>query len=44
MFLILTIPLARLVDRLIAKQQARTGRGRPVPVAGPPSAPTTATT
>jgi hypothetical protein len=44
LFLIVTIPLARLVDRLIARQQARTGRGGPAPVAGPPSAPTTATT
>ncbi len=25
----ITIPLARLVDRLIARQQARTGRGGP---------------
>ena len=29
MFLVVTIPLARLVDRLIARQQARTGRGGP---------------
>jgi polar amino acid transport system permease protein len=29
MFLVFTIPLARLVDRLIARQQARTGRGGP---------------
>jgi polar amino acid transport system permease protein len=29
MFLIVTIPLARLVDRLIARQQARTGRDGP---------------
>jgi polar amino acid transport system permease protein len=27
MFLIVTIPLARLVDRLIAREQARTQRG-----------------
>ena len=27
LFLIVTIPLARLVDRLIARQQAKTGRG-----------------
>ncbi len=27
MFLIVTIPLARVVDRLIARQQARTERG-----------------
>ena len=27
MFVIVTVPLARLVDRLIAKQQARTERG-----------------
>jgi polar amino acid transport system permease protein len=30
-FLIVTIPLARLVDRLIARQQARTERGAPAP-------------
>ena len=29
LFLIVTIPMARLVDHLIAKQQARTGRGGP---------------
>jgi polar amino acid transport system permease protein len=29
MFLLITIPLARVVDRLIARQQARTGRGGP---------------
>jgi len=41
MFLIVTIPLARLVDRLIARQQARTQRGgapamrpQPIPSAG----------
>jgi polar amino acid transport system permease protein len=45
MFLVVTIPLARLVDWLIARQQAQTGRaGGPSPVTGPPSAPTTATT
>ena len=44
MFLVVTIPLARLVDRLIASQQARTGRAGAAAVAGPPSAPTTATT
>jgi polar amino acid transport system permease protein len=31
LFLIFTIPLARIVDRLIAREQARTERGRPVP-------------
>jgi len=37
-FLIVTIPLARLVDRLIARDQARTERGgRPAPVAGGPA-------
>lgn len=37
-FLIFTIPLARLVDRLIARQQARTERGgRPAPVAAGPA-------
>jgi polar amino acid transport system permease protein len=41
MFLVVTIPLARLVDRLIARQQARTQRGgapavrpQPIPSAG----------
>ncbi len=49
LFLIVTIPLARLVDLLIAKQQARTQRsGRPAPTTtatpgGPtPDGPTTA--
>ena len=38
LFLIVTIPLARLVDRLIAREQARTERGgRPAPVAGGPA-------
>ena len=33
LFLIVTIPLARIVDRLIARQQAKTGRGgTPSPV------------
>ena len=31
LFLIVTIPLARIVDRLIARQQAKTGRGGPEP-------------
>ncbi|HSI79344.1 MAG TPA: amino acid ABC transporter permease [Solirubrobacterales bacterium] len=38
LFLLLTIPLARVVDRLIAREQARTERGgRPAPVAGGPA-------
>jgi polar amino acid transport system permease protein len=48
MFLVVTIPMARFVDWLIAREQARTQRGgRPAAgptIAGPPSAPTTATT
>ena len=47
MFLVVTIPMARFVDWLIGRQQRRTQRGgAPGPgpsVAGPPSAPTTAT-
>jgi polar amino acid transport system permease protein len=39
-FVIVTVPLARLVDRLIAREQGRVERGAPS-VAGPPSAPTT---
>jgi len=43
LFLLVTIPLARLVDWLIARQQARSGRGgtaaggggQPAPIAGP---------
>jgi polar amino acid transport system permease protein len=30
LFLIVTIPLARLIDYLIARQQAKTGRGEPL--------------
>src|SRR5919204_4094728 len=48
LFLVLTIPLARLVDWLIARQQAKTRRGgAPAAeppgggISGPPSAPTT---
>jgi polar amino acid transport system permease protein len=45
LFLIITIPLARLVDRLIARQQQRTSRGgkptqgggQPAPTAGGPA-------
>jgi polar amino acid transport system permease protein len=41
MFLIVTIPLARLVDRLIAREQAKTQRGaaggEPAEPAGPPA-------
>ena len=40
-YLVLTIPMARFVDWLIARQQARTQRGGAPSVAGPPSAPTT---
>lgn len=38
LFLLATIPLARLVDWMIAREQGRTGRGgKPVPVAGGPA-------
>jgi len=43
LFLLVTIPLARVVDWLIGRQQARSGRGgtsggggQPAPIAGPP--------
>jgi polar amino acid transport system permease protein len=38
MFLVVTIPLARIVDRLIAREQAKTQRGGPVPQTALPSA------
>ena len=41
LYLVVTIPLARLVDWLIAREQARTQRGGAPSIAGPPSAPTT---
>ena len=40
-YLVVTIPMARFVDWLIARQQARTQRGGAQSIAGPPSAPTT---
>ena len=40
-YLVVTIPMARFVDWLIARQQARTQRGGAPSIAGPPSAPTT---
>jgi len=44
LFLLVTIPMARVVDRLIARQQARTSRGgRPSRTPAPatqPSGPT----
>jgi polar amino acid transport system permease protein len=43
-YLVLTIPLARLVDWLIARQQRQTQRGGAPAIAGPPSAPTTPAT
>jgi polar amino acid transport system permease protein len=41
MFLAVTIPMARFVDWLIARQQAQTGRGGPS-IATPPAAPSVA--
>jgi polar amino acid transport system permease protein len=36
-FLAVTIPLARVVDRLIAREQRKVERGKPAPIAGAPA-------